>query len=264
MLVLAFDLGNSALKGALVGPGDAVSHAFRVAHDAPSAAADLRRLLAALPRADAVVLASVVPARTDGVASAVTSVLGLAPLVVHAGSRWPFTIAYATPATLGVDRLAAVCGALDFDAGPSRPLVVVDAGTAVTVEAVTAAGVYLGGAIAPGPALMAASLARGTAQLPPLDLPGPSQERLPPAIGRSTAEAIRSGVLHLFTHGVAELVEATRRDLSPEAPDAVRVVTTGGWAPLLAAAVPTLADVRPHLVLVGLARLARREALASG
>ncbi len=261
MQVLALDIGNSAVKGALVGPDDAVAHAFRVAHDTPGADAALRACLAALPRADAVAIASVVPARTDTIARAAADATGRTPLAVHAGLRWPFTIGYATPHTLGADRLAAVCGALALDASGcvvgASPLVVVDAGTAVTVEAVgvSASGgaVYLGGGIAPGPVLMAAALARGTAQLPALDL----APRLPGAIGRSTAGAIEAGVLHVFAHGVAGLVAATRHALAPDAPERVAVVTTGGWAPMLAAAHPLFADVRPHLVLVGIARAAR-------
>ena len=260
MQVLALDIGNSAVKGALVGPGDAVAHAFRVAHDAPGADAALRACLAALPRADAVAIASVVPARTDAVARAAAAATGRTPLAVHAGRRWPFTIGYATPHTLGADRLAAVCGALDLDSvedGRASPLVVVDAGTAVTVEAVglSASGgaVYLGGGIAPGPVLMAAALARGTAQLPALDL----APRLPGAVGRSTAGAIEAGVLHVFAHGVAGLVGATQHALAPDAPGRVAIVTTGGWAPMLADAFPAFADVRPHLVLVGIARAAR-------
>lgn len=253
MTVLSLDLGNSALKAGIVGADDVVARPLRLPYDTPDVPQRLAAWLMTLPTVDAVVLGSVVPARTEGVLETVQEALGRNATVVHPGSRWPFTIGYASPESVGVDRLAAVCGALD-DAS-SEPLVVVDAGTAVTIEAVTARRTYLGGAIGPGPQLSAAALGRGTAQLPAIDV----GRKMPEAIGRSTHDALRSGTLGLFVHGVGGLVEATCAALNPSDPASVKVVTTGGWAPLLAAQHPRLADVQPHLVLVGLARLASRE-----
>ena len=253
MPTLCLDLGNSSLKAALIAPDGAVAHPLRLPHDAPDAPERLTSWLRSLPAVEHAAIASVVPARTDAVAEAVRAQTGADVLRVHAGRRWPFTIGYATPETVGVDRLAAVCGAIDD--GDDAPLVVVDAGTATTVEAVTSQRTYLGGAIAPGPELLAAALSRGTAQLPRADLGGP----MPSAVGRSTGDALRAGTLGMFVHGVRGLVEATCAELCPSDPSCVRVVTTGGWAPLLASVHPRLADVRPHLVLVGLARVAALE-----
>jgi type III pantothenate kinase len=145
--LLVLDLGNSALKGALISDG-VLQAPFRLEHDADPG---FRAALHALPvRPEAAVLVSVVPQRNRVVTRQVHDVLGIETKTVHAGSRWPFRIGYATPQTLGLDRLAACAGAYT----PGRALVVLDAGTALTLDVVTADGAYLGGAIAPGPALL--------------------------------------------------------------------------------------------------------------
>lgn len=241
MTTLALDLGNSALKGGLVAGG--VVHApFRIPHD--SAAPDaLEAALRALPRRpDRARLVSVVPQKNAAVVAAVAEVLGARLEIVHTGSRWPFTIGYATPQTLGLDRPAACAGA--YRAG--HALVVVDAGTALTLDVVTAGGVYLGGAIAPGPALLMQSLARGTAQLPEVPLERPASP-----IGRSTVEGLQSGVMGLFVEGVRGLLHQMLATLGPPAD----VVATGGWASMLAEAIPEIGAVRPSLVLEGVAGL---------
>ena len=244
MTVLALDLGNTALKGALVRADGTVVGAFRL----PTA--DLTReavaaALAALPEPfDAAGLASVVPARAEAVAEAVAGGHP-GPLVrVHAGLRLPYTVGYTTPHTLGADRLAAVAGAFR----PGEAAVVVSAGTALTVEALTAGGVYLGGAIAPGPGLLARALAAGTGQLPAIT---PRADA--PPIGRSTAEALDAGVSGLFVEGAAGLVRRVRGALGAPA---ARVVLTGGWAGLLGG-VAEAVELRPGLVLEGVARLVR-------
>lgn len=246
MTVLALDLGNSALKGALVGVDDAVLASFPVPYDdLPEA---LGRALDALHEPPSVVgVSSVVPAQTDRVIASVRSWWDVPILTIEAGMCWPFRVGYATPETLGVDRLCAVAGAFDGDG----PLVVVSAGTALTVEAVDDSGTYLGGAIAPGPHLMAQSLARGTAQLPEITV-GPN----PPAIGSTTAHALEAGIVGLYAEGARGLVRRTRDALN--APDAP-VVVTGGYAPLLAAwDGATFGDVRPHLIPVGIARIVQK------
>lgn len=243
-MILALDLGNSALKGALIDADETVRHAFRIAHDEPEGALD--HALSRLPDLPyATGLASVVPARTTSVLEAVRKRFVVPLVEIEAGMPWPFRVGYATPRTLGVDRLCAVAGAFERGAGP---FVVVSAGTALTVEAVDDAGTYLGGAIAPGPHLMARSLARGTAQLPEITL-APN----PPAIGSTTAQALEAGIAGLYAEGARGLVRRTRDALGNSG---APVVTTGGYAPLLAAwDAETFGDVRPHLIPLGIARM---------
>lgn len=148
---------------------------------------------------------------------------------------------YKIPAQLGVDRFAALVAA---HAAPCDQLVVM-CGTALTVDALSSRGDFLGGVIAPGLTLMRQSLARGTAQLPFAveavgDLP------------RSTQQAIGTGTL-LATLGV---IEGVRNRMQAAEATPLRLVLSGGWAEALSPHLPSDLEVmhRPHLVLQGLAR----------
>lgn len=121
------------------------------------------------------------------------------------------------PEKVGRDRLFAARGALELS---PQGAIVVDAGTALTVDAARADGTFLGGAIAPGPALLARSLAEGTARLPRI-----SPRERAPALGRDTEEALQAGVVHGFRGAARELVD---RVSGESALAAVPVVLSGG------------------------------------
>ena len=155
-----------------------------------------------LPRASA--LSSVGPAAVE---RQLGEVLGaLAPLSAPPPTGLRLDIR--SPHTVGLDRLFAARGALELTGVPT---LVVDAGTALTVDAVrperpcaprTGAGLFLGGAIAPGPALLARALAQGGARLPDFE-PRPGV----PALGKETREALRAGVAVGFEGAALRLVE---------------------------------------------------------
>lgn len=128
-----------------------------------------------------------------------------------------------TPLTVGCDRLFAARGAWEL-VGAS--CVVIDAGTAVTVDALEAAARprFLGGAIAPGPALMSRALHQFTARLPLVEV-----DSSVPALGVDTVSALQAGVLHGFRGAVLELA----RRMSTELGGVVPIVISGGAAPLL-------------------------------
>ncbi len=129
------------------------------------------------------------------------------------------------PETIGADRLFAARGALDR---VGRTCIVVDAGTALTVDLIrveSGRGHFAGGAIAPGPELLARALARGGARLPVV-APHPGVR----ALGRDTRSAIEAGVAIGFRGAARELV----REISREAGDAtLPIVVTGGAAAFL-------------------------------
>lgn len=146
--------------------------------------------------------------------------------------------------TGGADRALAVLGGSRL-LGAGAPALVVMCGTAITVERVTAAGVWQGGAIAMGLGLCARSLHHFTAQLPLV-----SPDQTAPAWGRSTEPSLEAGVFWGTVGAVRELLARQRPDLGGEP----RVVWTGGDAELLASAVEgSSALVVPDLVLRGLA-----------
>lgn len=132
-----------------------------------------------------------------------------------------------TPDTVGEDRLFAARGALEL---VGRSAIVVDAGTALTVDALRAAGdeiaaAFLGGAIAPGPDLLTQSLAGGAAQLYSVE------PRVGvPALGRDTREALEAGVSVGFFGAANELVRRVAREAGFESAD---LVITGGARGLL-------------------------------
>ncbi|MBN1165187.1 MAG: type III pantothenate kinase [Candidatus Krumholzibacteriota bacterium] len=132
--------------------------------------------------------------------------------------RYPFKLDIDNPETVGPDRLCAACGAL---AGGFSEAVIVDAGTAVTVDLLRR-GVFAGGAIMPGLHMMLRSLHRGTSALPEIGLT--PVEGPPP--GRNTAEAMARGVFYGWGGAVKELVGWSRRVLGP----AAFTIITGGDA----------------------------------
>jgi len=154
------------------------------------------------------------------------------------------------PQSVGRDRLYAARGALALTGG--RAAVVVDAGTALTVDAVRpgpagAPGVFLGGAIAPGPEMAADALARGAARLPRVT-PRPGQR----ALGKDTHEALAAGVGVGFEGAALHLVERVAAEAELQDP---AVVLTGGAAEYLIEVLTRPGRelcLEPHLVHLGL------------
>ncbi|MGI8889484.1 MAG: type III pantothenate kinase [Chthoniobacterales bacterium] len=151
-------------------------------------------------------------------------------------------VEYPQPKSIGADRLA---NAAAVAALYGTPAVVVDFGTAVTFDVVSAAGSYIGGVIAPGLEAMTSYLYNRTALLPKLSLAEPRR-----AVGRSTKAAMMSGAIF----GYRGLVKEILARISAEAfgQREARVVATGGYAQLIAARLPEIDAVRPHLTLEGL------------
>ena len=153
------------------------------------------------------------------------------------------TNGYRNPAQLGPDRWAALIAAHHAASGHK---LVVNAGTALTIDALTGDGRFLGGVIVPGPALMRRSLDRGTAGLRLTegafdDFPG------------STPDAITSGAIQAGAGAIARMREAmARRDVAPE-----RVILSGGAAAEIAPHLPIAHAIHENLVLDGLALIAR-------
>ena len=246
---LAFDIGNSAIKGGAF-EGDRLCDAFSLPHD-PSgmeAALDeaLRSISAAAQAAGRVGVASVVP-DSEARLTRLLHDRGLVPVLVHAGMRLPFRLDMTHPETLGADRLAAAAAAwTEYGVSGRRHILVVDAGSAVTCEVIRRDGAYVGGAIGPGPELALQALRQGTALLPAA-LPA-----WPPAlVGRSTVEAMQSGVMYGFVEGVRGLLRRVRDALPGEA----FVVATGGWGRLLAQEIPEVDRADDDLALKGVRRL---------
>ena len=169
-------------------------------------------------------------------------VTGHPPLLIGRDLQVPLRHAYETPATLGQDRLlAALAANREFPEGA----IVLDAGSALTVDWVDDTGLFRGGAIAPGPAALMGTLKEAAAGL---EWGGLNPEACWPGV--TSAESCTAGLTATLRGQVRELLRWAREEAGSSPP----LVLTGGAAATLAALVPEAAFVRrPHLVLEGIA-----------
>ncbi len=188
---------------------------------------------------EAVVVSSVVP-RADAIirkAAGRTRVL-----FISAKCALGVGVDYPKPRTIGADRLANAAAVSELY---GRPAIVVDFGTAVTFDVVSAEGNYVGGVIAPGLEAMTSFLYQRTALLPKLTLREPAK-----AIGRTTRSAMMAGAIYGYRGLVREILAHIRAESFPKAK--VHVVATGGYAQLIARQLPEIDDVHAGLTLEGL------------
>jgi type III pantothenate kinase len=240
MTRLLADIGNSALKLGLSTEGG-LSRTTIIPHDADLAAAI--RDFATGTHIELSGLVSVVPDLVDLVVTAMEDASDSPCLVFDAFSVLPFALDYATPETLGPDRIAAAAAAWAKvrKREDCQRVIVVDAGTAVTYEVVDRPGIYRGGAIAPGPRIQKEALFRGTARLPEVDLTLPEG-----LIGRSTRECMQAGIMFGFLDSVEGMLARL------EDPAGTQIFLTGGWAETITSSLKNRTfHVRRHLVLEG-------------
>ncbi|HEY5312476.1 MAG TPA: type III pantothenate kinase, partial [Pirellulales bacterium] len=150
------------------------------------------------------------------------------------------------PDMVGIDRLLGAVAANRLRS-PDRPAIIVDLGTAVTVDLVDAAGAFAGGAILPGIGLSARALHAFTDLLPELEMQGLAEP--PAALGTDTIAAMRAGIYWGAVGGVRQLIDLLSRQL-PRPP---QVFLTGGAAPAVAHLIAADAQYQAHLVLAGIA-----------
>lgn len=186
-----------------------------------------------------VAVASVVPELDARLTEAVPRYLHQDAFFVEPGVEIGMPLRVESPHELGADRICdAVAGLARF----GGPCVVIDFGTAVTWEVVSAAGEYLGGVIAPGPGVTSQALFARAAKLPHVALSPPTR-----VIGKATVDSIQSGIFF----GYLGLVEGITRRVLAEVPGAV-VVATGGRAKLFAEHSELIHKIEPDLTLEGL------------
>lgn len=190
---------------------------------------------------DGVAICSVVPRATQELREMVVKYFGFRPVVVEPGIKTGVAVVTDNPREVGADRISNAVGAHHLY--PDEPVVICDFGTAITVDAVSAKGEYLGGAIATGIDTSAAALFSSTAQINRVELVAP-----PFAIGKSTTAAVQSGIIYGTAALVDGLVERVVKELGGHA----RVIATGGFAPAMAEHCPRLEQVEPRLTLLGL------------
>jgi len=240
--LLAIDIGNTHLKIGLLVDGR-WQEEWRLATDMRRTPDEYRLFVrglfleAQVDQVDRTLVVSVVPLLTPFILGVVDSVSRTTPIeVVPPG----YGLAVDYPAEkLGPDRFVGALAAWNLTHAPT---IVVDVGTTATVDAVVD-GVYLGGAIAPGPHFLSQALAEGTARLPHV---APVIESW--TLGKNTEEAIRAGVGQGFVGLVKGLIENTRTVVGPNA----QIVLTGGWSQRLEPHLGVTVRREPRLTLEGL------------
>lgn len=155
-------------------------------------------------------------------------------------TRLPFKNLYRTPQTLGADRKALVSGAQFFF--PNQTCLVIDAGTCVTYDVITASQEYQGGAISPGLQMRLKAMHTFTGKLPLVEM----SDELPVA-GLDTASCLRSGAFHGLTGEIEGFIASYTAAFGP-----MRILLTGGDAALLSKHLKTGIFVHEHLLLFGL------------
>jgi type III pantothenate kinase len=247
--LLALDIGNSEITVGLFADEE-LERSWRLTtrpEQTPDEWAVVIRALFAqagldITRVTGTILASVVPSATDAIADALLVATGTAPLVVTPSSPLPILLDVDEPNTVGADRMVNTVAARQLF---GVDVIVVDFGTATTLDCITGDGRFLGGVIAPGVRVSGENLIKRTAKLRPTELAAPAR-----ALGKRTEECIRAGLVF----GAADAVDGLVRRLKAEWPTASvpRVVATGGFAPLVAKYSSEIEEVHPDLTLRGL------------
>ncbi|HVT74374.1 MAG TPA: type III pantothenate kinase [Lacunisphaera sp.] len=189
-----------------------------------------------------VAICSVVPAVHHALRSACLKYFSAEPFVLQAGVKTGLKVRYRNPHEVGADRVAGAIAASRRH--PQRDVLVVDCGTATTIDAVTAGGEYLGGVILPGVGMSAATLASGTAKLPRVEIARPEA-----VLGRTTVESIQSGLYHGHVGSIRHILAALGREAFPAGKPVV--VGTGGFVRMFETE-SLFDEIVPELVLWGL------------
>ena len=189
---------------------------------------------------DAIVVSSVVPPLAPVIEQMGQRYFGHKPFFVGPGVKTGMPILYEDPREVGADRVVnAVAAYHRWRCG----LVVVDFGTATTFDVVSPKGEYLGGAICPGVAISMEALFRHAARLPRVEFARP-----PHVVGKNTVHSMQSGLVY----GYVGLVDGICARMQEEVRFPVKVVATGGLAPLVAEMSRAVSEVDEHLTLEGL------------
>lgn len=254
-MLLAVDIGNTQTHLGAFAEGRLLEH-WRFGTDRDATADELAsaytNLLAlrslSFSDIDDVIVSSTVPKVVPEYVEMTERYLGEQCLVVGPGLKTGMPIRVENPRELGADRLVNAVAAYDRLGGPC---VVVDFGTAITFDAISAEGEYLGGIIAPGVEISLGALTERAAKLPQVELTEP--ERL---IGRTTLEAIQSGVIYGFAAQIDGIVERLREELSDE----LQVIATGGLSSHIVPFCDSVEQTDDMLTLDGLRLIHERNA----
>ncbi|MGB9813958.1 MAG: type III pantothenate kinase [Thermovenabulum sp.] len=247
-MLLTVDIGNTNIVLGVFIKEKLIEH-FRISTDREKTEDEYGIMVISLLREfdinvrgfDGAVISSVVPPLTPIFEKMCEKYLNVVPLIVGPGIKTGINIKYENPREVGADRIVNAVAAYHKYKGP---VIVVDFGTATTFDAISENFDYLGGAIAPGIGISAEALFQRTAKLHRIEIIKPER-----VIGRNTTSSIQAGVFYGYAGLVDHIVERMKEEMGAEG---VKVIATGGLAPLIASETKTIDLVDSMLTLEGL------------
>ncbi len=250
-MLLAIDVGNTQSHVGVFDGHELIAH-WRFATEANETADELAVRVSALVAlgglalgdVDGSIVSSVVPQLTPEYAAMCERYLDGGCLIVGPGVKTGMAIRLDNPLELGADRLVNAVAAYERFGGSCA---VVDFGTAITFDAVSAEGEYLGGVIGPGVEISMEALAARAAKLPPIELGEPLGEP-GGVIGKTTQASLQSGIVYGFAGAIDAIARRVQRELGDEA----EFVATGGHAAAIIPFCEMIDEVDDLLTLSGL------------
>lgn len=252
-MLLAIDLGNTNTVFGVYDVSDKLIKHWRLSTQKERTVDEygiLLRNLFALEQIDAhsirrIVIASVVPPLDAVLHEMATTYFSVEPVFVTPENAG-ISVLYENPREVGADRIVNAVAVLSKY---GKPAIVVDFGTATTFDAITAAGEYRGGVIAPGIGISAEALFERAAKLPRIEIQKPDR-----VIGSSTVGSMQSGLFYGYVGLVDGIIARMKKELGPS----TRVIGTGGQAALISQGTELIETVDPNLTLDGLQLVASR------
>lgn len=224
-MLLAIDIGNTNIVIGCI-ENDEILFKARIATDhirtSDQYGVEIKNMLEAfgvrMDQIDDCIISSVVPPVFNSVRTGVMKVIGKQPMVVGPGLKTGLNIHMDVPSQVGSDRIVIAVAAL---AEYKAPLILMDMGTATTIEVVEPENVYVGGIIFPGVKVSLDALTSRTAQLPGISLDKPGK-----VIGKNTVDCMRSGMMY----GTAAMIDGLIERIEEELGHSCTIVATGGLA----------------------------------